>query len=316
MPGRIDLSVVIPVYNGAATIERVVAELLTAFDHQAIEVVLVNDGSSDDSEQVLTELVQRYPDRVVQIQLARNFGEHSAVLAGLTESRGDYIGIIDDDGQQPPEQLRRLWQHLQSTGADVVYGCYRIKQHAFWRNLGSRFHGWTAEVLLSKPRGLYLSSFKVLSRFLVDQLATYAGPFPHLDGMILQTTSRLTQCEVEHAVSANPGSRYNLRRLVGLWWNLCVGFSLVPFRVALYAGVTALFASGLIPLLHFALIQPAESGHALWTTLLLAGSFGLQGVQLLCLAILGDALGRLVLQANGRKPYIVRYVRREGLSHA
>ncbi len=316
MPDRIDLSVVIPVYNGAATIERVVAELLTAFDQQAIEVVLVNDGSSDRSEQVLTELVKRYPNQVVQIQLARNFGEHSAVLAGLTESRGDCVGIIDDDGQQPPEQLRRLWMHLQNSGADVAYGCYRLKQHAAWRNLGSRFHGWTAEVLLAKPRGLYLSSFKVLSRFLVDQLATYAGPFPHLDGMILQATSSLTQCEVEHATSANPESRYNLRRLVGLWWNLCVGFSLVPMRVAALTGLTALLASCLMPLLWFALVDSATTSHSLWTTGMLSGLIGLQGVQLLCLAMLGDALGRLMLQANGRKPYIVRYVRREGLSHA
>jgi glycosyltransferase involved in cell wall biosynthesis len=310
MPGRIELSVVIPVFNGAATIERVVSELLQRFDIFPIEIVLVNDGSSDTSEQILATLADQYPQTVVHVQLSRNFGEHAAVLAGLALSRGDCVGIIDDDGQHPPEQLLRLWKHQQSTQADVVYGCYRIKQHAAWRNLGSRFHGWTARWLLAKPRHIYISSFKVLSRFVVDQIASTTGPFPHLDGLILRTTDRLAQLEVEHAASGGPSSRYNLRRLVGLWWNLCVGYSLVPLQLSMLVGLAAFIAAIALPA-SCLLIGTVESLIGAGTVFI-----GLSGLECLCLSIIGDYIGRFALQANGCKPYIVRYVRRGEPHHA
>lgn len=310
MPDPIELSVVIPVFNGAATIERVVSDLLRQFDVYPIEIVLVNDGSSDTSEEVLASLVHLYPQTVVHVQLSKNFGEHSAVLAGLAHSRGSCVGIVDDDGQHPPEQLLRLWQHQQSTQADVVYGCYRIKQHAAWRNLGSRFHGWTAYWLLAKPRDIYLSSFKVISRFVVDQIASATAPFPHLDGLILRTTDRLVQLEVEHAVSSGTSSRYNLRRLVGLWWNLCVWYSLMPLRLSMVVGLTAFMVGIAVPVSSW-LIGPTESLICAATVLM-----GLIGLECFCLWIIGEYLGRFALQAHGGKPYIVRYVRRGAHHHA
>lgn len=310
MPDPIQLSVVIPVFNGARTIERVVTDLLRQFGVYPIEIVLVDDGSSDTSEQVLESLVHRFPQTIVHVQLSKNFGEHSAVLAGLAQSRGSCVGIIDDDGQHPPEELMRLWQHQQSTQADVVYGRYRIKQHAPWRNLGSGFLGWTAYWLLAKPRGIYLSSFKVLSRFVVDQISSANGPFPHLDGLILRTTNRLDQLEVEHAASGIISSRYNIRRLVGLWWNLCVGYSLVPLRLSMMIGLAGFLAAITIPVSSWFIgsHQTLIGAVAVLTAL--------SGLECLCLLIVGEYIGRVALQAHGGKPYIVRYVRRRELHHA
>jgi undecaprenyl-phosphate 4-deoxy-4-formamido-L-arabinose transferase len=169
----IELSFVIPVYNGAATIARVVERIHELYGDLRFEVVLVNDGSQDDSERVCADLVRRYRATVVFLHLARNFGEHGAVLAGLNHARGRHVATLDDDGQNPPEEVRRLYDAIRSTGRDVMYGRYRVKHHGLLRNLGSRFNDHVANLMLSKPRELYLSSFRVLDRFVVDEVVRY-----------------------------------------------------------------------------------------------------------------------------------------------
>ena len=192
-----ELSFVIPVYNGSRTIGRVVEKIQRIYGDTAFEVVLVNDGSSDDSEQVCARLAAENPT-VTFVHLARNFGEHAAVLAGLHQTKGRYVAVLDDDGQNPPEEVRRLHRAIVAEGKDVVYGRYRVKKHGWFRNLGSRFNDRVANVMLGKPRGLYLSSFKIMNRFVVEEITRYHGAFPYVDGLILRTTQSLGQVEVEH----------------------------------------------------------------------------------------------------------------------
>ncbi len=195
----VELSFVIPVFNAAATIGPVVERIHALYDDLAFEIVLVNDGSTDDSEQACPTLAARYPATVVFLHLARNFGEHNAVLAGLNHARGRYVAILDDDGQNPPEEVRRAASTRSvDSGHDVVYGRYRVKHHAPWRNLGSRFNDHVANVMLRKPRDLYLSSFKIINRFIVDEVTRYKGAFPYIDGLILRTTRNIGQVDVEH----------------------------------------------------------------------------------------------------------------------
>jgi len=177
------LSFVIPVFNGGASIGGIVERIHRAYADLDFEVVLVNDGSRDDSEAVCAELQQRHPGSVVFVHLARNFGEHAAVLAGLNQARGAYTALLDDDGQNPPEEVRRLYEAIRAGGHDVVYGRYRIKHHSLWRNLGSRFNDRVANVMLRKPRELYLSSFKILSRFIVDEVTRDHGYPQFLSGV-------------------------------------------------------------------------------------------------------------------------------------
>lgn len=182
------LSIIIPVYNGATTIEELVKQL---FDSLAgtyeLEVVLVNDCSPDDnSADVCRDLTANRKD-LVFLDLARNFGEHNAVMAGLNHCSGDAAVIMDDDFQNPPSDVIKLVDEL-AKGYDVVYSAYTKKEHHFFRNIGSRFNGWVASMLIGKPRELYLSSHKAINRFLIDEVVKYQGPYPYIDGLIFRIT--------------------------------------------------------------------------------------------------------------------------------
>ncbi len=150
-----ELSLVIPVYNGSRTIGPLVEHTTKIFGSTSFEIVLVNDGSEDDSETVCAQLAERFPQSVTFVHLSRNFGEHSAVLAGFTHARGRYVAVLDDDGQNPPEEVVRMVDELKRKNYDVVYGHYIEKKHSWFRNLGSRFNDRIATLMLHKPKDLY-----------------------------------------------------------------------------------------------------------------------------------------------------------------
>ena len=304
------LSFVIPVYNGAETIAALVDEIHTEYPERPLEVVLVNDGSQDDSERVCNELRSRYPDSVTYVHLARNFGEHGATLAGLRHATGDRVAILDDDGQNPPAEVRRLDDRLTANGCDVVYGRYRDKRHSLLRNLGSRFNDRMATWMLSKPSDLYLSSFKLLDRFLVDEITRYEGAFPYIDGLILRSTSNIGQVDVEHRDRVSGHSGYTARKLASLWLNMFLNFSIAPLRLSALIGV-AMSGVSLLLLVGIVIdklyLNP-ELTHGLPTVLALIVFFA--GLQLVILGTIGEYLGRLFLDHSKMPQCVVRYVSR------
>ena len=208
-PETPEVSVVIPVFNGKGTIARTVAEVREAFHGKAsLEVLLVDDGSSDSSAAVCAGLAQDGAGRTVFLRLSRNFGEHNAVMAGLRHSTGAFAVIIDDDLQHDARDAVRLYEAARDDGKDLVYGALTTKEHSWWRNAGSRLNGWMATVLLGKPPGLYLSSFKCMSRWLIDELCRYKGPYPYIDGLALRCTANLTSIPVSHRPRAQSRSGY------------------------------------------------------------------------------------------------------------
>ncbi|HKQ62716.1 MAG TPA: glycosyltransferase family 2 protein [Candidatus Polarisedimenticolaceae bacterium] len=304
----VDLSFVIPVYNGGGSIGSVVRRIHELYRDLAIEVVLVNDGSRDDSEQVCAALVREHPRSVVFVHLARNFGEHNAVLAGLNRACGNYVVVLDDDGQNPPEEVRRLYAEIRRGNYDVVYGRYRVKHHSLFRNLGSWFNDRMANLMLHKPRELYLSSFKLLNRFVVGEIVKYRGAFPYVDGLILRTTRNLGQIDVEHRPGATP-SNYDLRRLFLLWLNMFLNFSITPLRLSALLGVTISLLSVLllVAIVLDKLYWDPDLPLGLPTLLVVTVFFG--GVQLVILGMIGEYLGRLFLDHSQSPQYVVRYVR-------
>jgi glycosyltransferase involved in cell wall biosynthesis len=309
------LSLVIPVFNGSDSIKRVVREIHESFTDMSIEVILVNDGSRDDSEMICRELVEEYPSTLTFVHLSRNFGEHSAVLAGLNHCCGAYVAILDDDGQNPPSEVRRLLDELKASGNDVVYGRYRIKQHSVFRNIGSWFNDRMANMMLKKPRDLYLSSFKVMNRFIVDEITRYKGGFPYIDGLILRSTAKLGQIEVEHNPRSGSPSGYTLRKLVKLWTNMFLNFSILPLRMAAILGMLAAFGSIflMVAIVIDKLYFNQEMAIGLPTLLVTIIFFS--GVQLMILGTIGEYLGRLFLDHSGSPQFVVRYVRRSDKDH-
>ncbi len=305
----IGLSVVVPVYNGEATVALLVAALEALAPAGGIEIVLVNDGSPDKSAEICRALVGTARVPLVYVEHSRNFGEHNAVMTGLRVARGGHVITMDDDLQNPPEEVLKLYDHARLGGWDVVYTRYVVKEHAGWRNLGSRFANHVADLLLDKPKGLYLSSFRCMSAMAVRAVTRYHGPYPYIDGLLMQVTQRIDSIAVRHLPRAEGRSNYTLKRLVRLWLNLATSFSLFPLRLATIAGaiMAMLGTLGAIATILEALTRRnTPSGWASTMTVILLVS----GVQSMILGVLGEYVGRTFLSANNKPQGNVRLIER------
>jgi glycosyltransferase involved in cell wall biosynthesis len=306
VPPRFALSIVIPVYNGAGCIADLVETLEDLSIEGGHEIVLVNDGSADNSLAVCQTLVEKARIPLTLVNLARNYGEHNAVMAGLRYASGAHVITMDDDLQNPPEEVQRLLAFAQRNGKQVVYTYYDNKRHAVWRNLASRFTNRVADFVLDKPRGLYLSSFRCMTAFVVREIIRYEGPFPYVDGLILQVTHDIDRLLVHHLPRATGSSNYTMRRLLRLWMNMFVNFSVMPLRISTLTGfaLSALGAIGVAMAVGEALISSPPPG---WASLM-AAVLLLSGVQLVILGIVGEYLGRLYLTVNRRPQSVVKEV--------
>jgi glycosyltransferase involved in cell wall biosynthesis len=307
--GHINVSVVIPVFNAEATIGALTQRLVEVFsDRCALQIVLVNDGSWDHTDEVCLALVDKLPHVVSYLCLAKNFGEHNAVMAGLRHTRGDYVVIMDDDFQHHPEDAVRLVDEAQAMGLDLVYSDYPSCEHHWLRILGSRFNGMVANFLLDKPKDLYLSSFKCLSRWLVREIVKYKGPFPYIDGLALRCTRNIGRIPIAHHRRMIGRSGYNLRKLVGLWLNMCVNFSVMPLRVSAVLGLILVVCGAL---LGVGVVLEKLTGRDIptgWPFLAII-TLLFSGVQLLMLAIIGEYLGRLFLSINEMPQFVIKEFR-------
>ena len=301
------LTFVIPLYNSAATIAPLVHDIEGLTVEGGHELILVNDGSSDETSRICRQLVAAARIPITLVEHARNFGEHNAVLTGWRHARGAHIVNLDDDGQNPPAEAVRLWRHAADTRLDVVFGHYDVKRHSLWRNAGSwltnRMTGWA----LDKPRGFYLSSFRCVSAFAAREVIGYSGPYPYLDGLLLQVTQRIGSITVQHAPRRAGASGYTLRRLVRLWLSAWLNFSIVPLRAATVLGLVAatagLAAFGIVVWLWSSNRGPAYGWGWVMATVLL-----FSGTQLVMLGLIGEYLGRMFLTVNQRPQSIVREV--------
>lgn len=298
------LSVVIPVYNSERTIGPLVEQLQACLAGRVFEVVLVNDGSADGSEPVCQHIAETYAN-VQFIALRRNFGEFNAVLCGLAHARGLYVVIIDDDFQNPPEAILTLLETAQTGQYDVVYSRYAQKKHHWFRNGGSWLVNALTTYSLGKPRTLYLSSFKLIARGVVDEIIKYTWPYPYIDGLIFRVTRNIGSVEVPHNARTEGRSNYTVRKLIALFLNVFIGYSLWPIRVFTVVG-TCLFVLGLLAGLMLlvgrlvgALVVPG------WAIVLWAIGTGL-GLQLLFMGILGEYIGKLFMAHSGLPPYVIK----------
>ena len=306
------LSIVVPVYNGAATIGELVHALRALDIDGGLEIVLVVDGSPDNSLDVCKQLAAEPGAPIVLLSLSRNFGEHNAVMAGLARARGSYAITMDDDLQNPPSEVKRLFEHARDGGYDAVYTFYADKQHAAWRHLGSRFTNWCADRLIDKPRGLYLSSFRCLSAFVCERIvASYDGPYPYVDGLVFQVTQNVGRLQVDHLPRIEGRSNYTLSRLLRLWLSMFLNFSVMPLRIATLLGLGFGFLGTVAAAIVIAEAIVSDKPPQGWASLMVA-VLVLAGVQLVVLGVIGEYLGRMFLAVNRKPQYLVRDIFRGG----
>lgn len=310
MPGPA-LSFVIPLYHSADTISSVVREIAGLAVEGGHEIILVHDGSGEPTTEVCRALVREAKVPITLIEHARNYGEHNAVLTGWRHAHGQHIVNLDDDGQQPPTEALRLWQHAKQTGLDVVFGHYQEKQHSKWRNFGSWFTNRMTDWALDKPHGFYLSSFRCVNAFVAQQVVSYAGPYPYIDGLLLQVTQRIGSIQVRHEARKAGTSTYTFRRLVRLWLSAWINFSVLPLRMATAIGLV-IAVVGVLALGWLVWLWSQDRGPQYGFGWLMAALLIFSGTQLVMLGLIGEYVGRMFLTVNQRPQAVVREVIKGG----
>ena len=305
------LSFVIPLYYSAETIGPLVKRIEALVIEGGHEIILVNDGSRDATATVCRQLLKEAQVPIVYVEHARNFGEHNAVLSGWRQAKGAHIVNLDDDGQNPPDEAVRMWAHAKAQELDVVFGHYAVKQHSAWRNAGSWFTNRMTDWALDKPPGFYLSSFRCVTALVAKEAAQNSGPWPYIDGLILQITQRIGSLEVRHDERQAGTSGYTLRRLIRLWLSAWINFSVLPLRLASVLGV-ALAALGIVFLGWVVLMWWGGKGPEAGWGWLMAGLLIFSGTQLVLLGLIGEYIGRMFLTVNQRPQSVVREVVRGG----
>ncbi|MEE0202774.1 MAG: glycosyltransferase family 2 protein [Muricomes sp.] len=302
-------SVVIPCYKSDHTLHKVISLTIDEFEKLNItryEFILVNDCSPDDGKtwEKIKELAKEY-DCVKGLNLARNFGQHNAIIAGLNYAKGDVFISMDDDLQTHPSQLPLLLKEFNED-YDVVYGYYPDKKHTLFRRLGTWFNNWSAEKLLGKPKDIHCTSFWVARKYVRDRIISFHGADPYLLGIILKTTRNIKSVPVKHFEREYGNSGYTLKKLIGLYSNY-IGFSILPLRIARYLGclLSCLALIGGITVFIRKLMLPHMSAG--WPSLMIVILLSL-GIQLLFLGIIGEYIGRSYLRLNGEPQYIIRDV--------
>lgn len=301
----LDLSIVVPVYNSAGTLgsllERLTKTIATLT--QSYEIILVDDGSRDNSWAVIQALRLKYVDHLVAVQLMRNYGQHNTLMCGLGVARGEFVVTMDDDLQNPPEDIPKLLEHIKLNDLDLVYGCPSARNHAAWRNLGSTVVWHFYRTVFRNP--VTPTPFRIMRHQLAQSVMFYDLNFTYLDGLLAWCTSRIASVEVEHHPRAQGQSGYSLGKLLGLALNLYTNFSLIPLQIVSGLGfitATSGFLVGIYYLFQFFASSIAVPGFASTIIAILI----LGGAQLLALGVIGEYLGRLHLNVNRKPQYVIR----------
>jgi glycosyltransferase involved in cell wall biosynthesis len=298
------LSIVIPLFDAALTLPALYHELVALEIVGGFELILVNDGSRDETEAIALKLTRESRIPMTFLSLARNFGEHNAVLAGLRASSGQYVVTMDDDLQNPPSEVVKLLAVSEAEQRDVVYAIYERKEHAWWRNLGSKLTNIIADYVVEKPRRLYLSSFRCMTRLVADEVAKSRTPYPYIDGLIFQITQNAGAVSVRHVGREQGKSGYTFRKLVRLWMSMLVNFSVLPLRLMTFAGIVT-SALGFLAVIEVLLEYLLKKNPTGWSSLM-AAILLLSGMQLLLLGIMGEYVGRIYLGISDKPQSVVR----------
>ena len=300
------VSFVIPCYRSEHTLENVVAEIhktLKDMEQYDYEIILVNDCSPDGTWAVIRRICQEN-NRIRGINFAKNFGQHAALMAGLRQSSGDYVVCLDDDGQTPADEVGKLLGKLEE-GYDAVYASYAHKQHSLFRNLGSKVNELMTRIMLEKPRQLYISSYFAVRTFVVEDMVRYENSYPYVIGLVLRATKNITNVEVSHRERQEGSSGYNLKKLLGLWFNGFTAFSVKPLRIATCIGCLSAavgFLYGLYTIIKRMVNPQVPMGFS--STMAAIVFFG--GMIMIMLGLIGEYIGRIYISLNNSPQYVIR----------
>lgn len=299
----INISIVIPVYNSEAILPELNRRIDAALAGIAYELIFINDKSTDGSWDQIKLLTSSH-QHLTGINFRKNYGQDNAIMAGLRFTSGEYVVIMDDDLQHAPEDIIKLY-HKCCEGYDICYANFASKKQAVWKNAGSWLNGKCAEILLNKSRGIYLSPFQIVKREVIDRVIQYRGPYPYIQGLLLDLTDNTTQIDVEHHKRYAGESNFTFIRSLRIFLKLVTSFSVIPLRIATMMGlVSSTVGFLLVPYYlysHFWGDRIVEG----WTTIVLLQLI-VGGLILLSLGIIGEYIGRMYLNINNKPQYDIK----------
>lgn len=300
------VSFVIPCYRSALTLQKVTQEIeaaMAAMGGYEYEVILVNDCSPDETFSVIRQLCENN-SRIKGINLAKNFGQHAALMAGFGYVTGDIVVCLDDDGQTPADEVGKLLAKLEE-GADVVYAEYEHKKHSLFRNFGSKLNELMTRVMLGKPKELYLSSYFAAKRFVIEEVVRYQNAYPYVIGLVLRTTKNIVNVKVTHREREVGTSGYTMRKLINLWVNGFTSFSVKPLRIATMMGAFIAIMGFLYAIYTVVkkFVNPAVPAgfSALMSAILVIG-----GMLMLMMGLIGEYIGRIYVCINNSPQYVIK----------
>jgi len=302
---RSSISVVVPVFNSEGTLDELVSRLKTVLSQFADEweIILVNDGSQDESWRLVCKVARQY-SWIRGIDLMRNYGQHNALLAGIREAQYSVIVTMDDDLQNPPEEIPLLLAKLHE-GYDVVYGTPAREQHGPWRDLASRVTKLVLQSAMGAEMACKVSAFRVFRTQVREAFANYQGPFVSIDVLLTWGTTRFAAVSVRHDPRRIGKSNYTFRKLVTHALNMMTGFSVLPLQLASLMGFCfALF--GLLVLVYVLGRYLIQGGSVPGFPFLASTIAIFSGVQLLSLGIIGEYLSRMHFRIMEKPTYVIR----------
>ncbi len=302
------ISFVIPCYRSGKTLKSVVDEILQkmqTLSQYEFEIILVNDCSPDDTFAVIRELCAENKN-IIGINHAKNFGQHAALMAGFHFVSGDVVVCLDDDGQTPANEVDKLLAKIEE-GYDAVYAKYDHKQHSGFRNLGSYMNKRMTEIMLNKPKELYISSYFAARRFIIDEMLNYKGAYPYVIGLVLRSTRNICNVSVTHRARMIGESNYTMKSLLALWMNGFTSFSILPLRLASYSGGIAAIL-GFVYAIYVIIRKLIDPSRMIGWSSTISIILLLGGIILIVLGIIGEYVGRIFISINNSPQYVIRSV--------
>lgn len=300
------VSFVIPCYRSEQTIGGVVEEInstMAELPQYTYEIILVNDASPDNTFETIRDLCQKQSN-ICGINLAKNFGQHAALMAGFHYVHGEIVVCLDDDGQTPANEVGKLLNGIEE-GADVVYARYAAKQHSAFRNFGSKVNELMTRVMLGKPKELYISSYFAAKRFVVEEMTRYQNPYPYVIGLVLRSTKKIINVEVTHREREIGTSGYTIGKLLNLWFNGFTAFSVKPLRLATVMGIISACA-GFLYGIYTVIKKFVNPDVVVGFSALMAAIVFFGGLILLMLGIIGEYIGRIYISLNNSPQFVIR----------
>jgi undecaprenyl-phosphate 4-deoxy-4-formamido-L-arabinose transferase len=300
------LSFIIPCYHSEFTIENVVNEIVSTVKTRkeySYEIILINDCSPDNVFDVIKKLAGK--DKCIKgIALAKNFGQHSALMTGFNFATGKIIICLDDDGQTPANEMFNLIDKI-NCGYDIVFAKYNKKNHDFFRNIGSKINDAMAQYLLEKPEDLSLMSYFACRRFVIDEAKKYKHSYPYIAGLLLRITNKMTNVAVNHRAREVGTSGYTLKKLIALWLNGFTAFSIKPLRLATVTGVICSLI-GFLYGWYIVIRKLIDPSVVLGYSSIMSVIVFVGGIIMLMLGMIGEYLGRIYISINSSPQFVIR----------